>query len=81
MTTRSKEEVLIRCSQVWDHPNLINLVNITSSPTAAINLALNSTTKDKELIKIIHWFAILKRDYCEEWKHLMIENDYEIRSV
>lgn len=65
-TVRSVTEVKVRSKPLLDKPDLVKLVQESSSPTAAYAVILAETGND-ELAKAGRWLAILKRDYCEEY--------------
>ena len=68
--TRSLEEVKARCKVISDDEIIKNLVDKSSSPTAAYEMIM-AETKNQEKAKAGRWLAILRRDYFEEYKDII----------
>jgi len=67
---RSLEEVKARCKIISDDEIIKNLVDKSSSPTAAYEMIM-AETKNQEKAKAGRWLAILRRDYLEEYKDII----------
>jgi len=59
---RSSEEVTMRCKLILDQPDIVSLVNKSSSPTAAYDMVMGATGND-ETAKAARWLGVLRRDY------------------
>ena len=71
---RSSEEIMMRCKLILDQPDIVSLVDKSSSPTAAYAMVLDATGKD-EIAKAARWLAIIRRDYPQTYtqitKHIL----------
>lgn len=59
---RTSEEITMRCKLILDQPDVVSLVNKSSSPTAAYDMAKDATGSD-EIAKAARWLGVLRRDY------------------
>ena len=66
---RSLEEVKARCKIVLNDEVVINLVDKSSSPTAAFEMIM-AETGDQTKAKAGRWLAILRRDYFENYQSI-----------
>lgn len=66
---RSLEEVRARCKTVLNDEMILNLVDKSSSPTAAFEMIM-AETKDQAKAKAGRWLAILRRDYFEDYQSI-----------
>lgn len=64
---RSLEEVKARCKTILDDEEIINLVDKSSSPTAAFEMIM-AELGDQTKAKAGRWLAILRRDYFESYQ-------------
>ncbi|MFH1780484.1 MAG: hypothetical protein ABIJ85_01275 [bacterium] len=67
--SRSAEEVKARCLPILDDEKIVSLVVASSSPSAAYEMVF-AETKDISRAKAGRWFAVLRRDYPEEYQKL-----------
>ena len=67
--SRSAEEVKARCLLILDDEKIVSLVAVSSSPSAAYEMVF-AETKDLSRAKAGRWFAVLRRDYPEEYQKL-----------
>jgi hypothetical protein len=67
--TRSLEEVKARCRVILNDEVVKNLVDKSSSPTAAFEMIV-AETGDQARAKAGRWLAILRRDYFEEYQKM-----------
>jgi len=44
---RTAEEVMMRCKLILDQPDIVLLINKSSSPTAAYDMVMDATHDDK----------------------------------
>ena len=61
---RTVEEVTMRCKLILDQPDIILLVEKSSSPTAAYSMVMDATGSD-EVANAARWLGVLRRDYPE----------------
>jgi len=66
---RTAEELTIRCKLILDKPDIVLLVERSSSPTAAYDM-VKDATRDDELAKAARWLAIIRRDYLQTYTEL-----------
>lgn len=64
---RSLEEVKARSKVILSDEAVINLVDKSSSPTAAYEMIM-AETGDQAKAKAGRWLAILRRDYLEDYQ-------------
>ena len=64
---RSPEEIKARCASILGYENLIALIEISSSPSAAYEMIFVET-KDISKAKAGRWLAVLRRDYPAEYR-------------
>jgi hypothetical protein len=69
-TERSLAEVKARCKLLLGKLSLVELVQQSGSPTAAY-IVVFSETNDNELAKAGRWFAVLRRDFPEEYNSVV----------
>lgn len=67
---RSCEEIKVRCNKALTDGNVINIVEASSSPTAAYDMVLTET-KDVSRAKAGRWLAVLRRDFPAEYRKLI----------
>lgn len=68
--SRSVEELQIRCRPILNQPDIILLVDKSSSPTAAHDMVLAATGDDKTA-KAARWLGIIRRDYPSNYDELV----------
>lgn len=66
---RSSEEITMRCKLILDQPDIVSLVNKSSSPTAAYDMVMDATGND-ETAKAARWLGVLCRDYPDSYAEL-----------
>jgi len=64
------EELQIRCGSILDQPDIVLLVDKSSSPTAAFDMVLAATGDDKTA-KAARWLGIIRRDYPSNYNKLV----------
>jgi len=62
---RTAEEVMMRCKLILDQPDIVLLVDKSSSPTAAYDMIIDAT-HDHETAKAARWLGVLCRDYPDQ---------------
>lgn len=63
---RTAEEVIMRCKLILDQPDVVLLVDKSSSPTAAYDMAMDAT-HNNETAKAARWLGVLRRDYPDRY--------------
>ncbi len=63
---RTAEEVMMRCKLILDQPDIVLLVDKSSSPTAAYDMVMD-TTGSGEVAKAARWLGVLRRDYPDRY--------------
>lgn len=58
---RTAEEILMRCKLILSQPDIISLVDRSSSPTSAYDMVMNATG-NSEAAKAARWLGVLRRD-------------------
>ncbi len=66
---RTAEEVMIRCKLILDQPDIVQLVDKSSSPTAAYDMVMDATHND-EIAKAARWLGVLRRDYRDRYAEI-----------
>lgn len=66
---RTAEEVTMRCKLILDQPDIIQLVDKSSSPTAAYDMVMDATRND-ETAKAARWLGVLRRDYPDRYAEI-----------
>ncbi|MFN7088542.1 MAG: hypothetical protein ACK4NX_01810 [Candidatus Paceibacteria bacterium] len=66
---RTVEEVTMRCKLILDQPDIVLLVDKSSSPTAAYDMVMDATHND-EIAKAARWLGVLRRDYPDRYAEL-----------
>lgn len=66
---RTAEEVLMRCKLILDQPDIVQLVDKSSSPTAAYDMVMDATRND-ETAKAARWLGVLRRDYPNRYAEI-----------
>lgn len=66
---RSFQEVKARCKNIMNDEVIINLVDKSSSPTAAFEMIMVETG-DQARAKAGRWLAVLRRDHPEEYRSI-----------
>ena len=66
---RTAEEVIMRCKLILDQPDIVSLVDKSSSPTAAYDMVMDATDK-VEIAKAARWLGVLRRDYPDRYTKL-----------
>lgn len=66
MPKRSKEELIMLCKPVLGRPDIITLVENSSSPTAAYQMVM-SVGEDKATACAARWLGVLRRDHPEAY--------------
>lgn len=59
---RTAEEVMMRCKLILDQPDIVQLVDKSSSPTAAYDMVMDAN-HNNETAKAARWLGVLRRDY------------------
>ena len=63
---RTAEEVTMRCKLILDQPDIVLLVEKSSSPTAAYDMVMDAIGSD-ETAKAARWLGVLRRDYPDRY--------------
>ena len=66
---RSSQEITMRRKLILDQPDIVSLVNMSSSPTAAYDIVKDATGND-EVAKAARWLGALRRDYPDYYAEL-----------
>ncbi|WKZ26660.1 MAG: hypothetical protein QY304_00980 [Candidatus Paceibacterota bacterium] len=66
---RTAEEVMMRCKLILDQPDIVLLVDKSSSPTAAYDMVMDATHND-ETAKAARWLGVLRRDYPDRYAEI-----------
>lgn len=66
---RSREEVELRCRPVLNRPDIVLIVNQSSSPTSAYDM-IKADVGDEEIAKAGRWLGVLRRDYPDAYVEL-----------
>lgn len=66
---RTAEEVMMRCKLILDQPDIVQLVDKSSSPTAAYDMVVDATHND-ETAKAARWLGVLRRDYPNRYAEI-----------
>lgn len=66
---RTVEEVTMRCKLILDQPDIVLLVDKSSSPTAAYDMVMDATHSD-ETAKAARWLGVLRRDYPDRYAEI-----------
>lgn len=66
---RTAEEITMRCKLILDQPDIMSLVEKSSSPTAAYDMVMDATGND-ETAKAARWLGVLRRDYPDRYAEL-----------
>lgn len=66
---RTAEEVTMRCKPILDQPDIVLLVDKSSSPTAAYDMVMDATRND-ETAKAARWLGVLRRDYPDRYAEI-----------
>jgi len=66
---RTAEEVMMRCKLILDQPDIVLLVDKSSSPTAAYGMVMDAT-QDNETAKAACWIGVLRRDYPDQYAEI-----------
>ena len=61
---RTAEEVTMRCKLILDQPDIVLLVDKSSSPTAAYDMVMDATHNDK-IAKAARWLCVVRWGYPE----------------
>jgi len=61
---RTAEEIMMRCNIILDQPDIVLLVDKSSSPTAAYDMVMDAT-RNNETAKAARWLGVLRRDHPE----------------
>ena len=67
---RSSDEIKARCACVLENKSIVDLVEASSSPSAAYEMIF-AETKDVSMAKAGRWLAVLRRDYPAEYRRLV----------
>jgi hypothetical protein len=63
------EEVTMRYKLILDQPDIVFLVDKSSSPTAAYDMVMDASNND-EIAKAARWLGVLRRDYPNHYAEL-----------
>lgn len=63
---RTAEEVMMRCKLILNQPDIVLLVDKSSSPTAAYDMVMDATGND-ETAKAARWLGVLRRYYPDRY--------------
>lgn len=66
---RTAEEITMRCKLILDQPDVVLLVEKSSSPTAAYDMVMNATGNN-ETAKAARWLGVLRRDYLDRYAEI-----------
>jgi len=67
---RTPEEITMRCKLILDQqPDIVSLVNMSSSPTAAYDMTMNFKG-NSQTAKAARWLGVLRRDYPDHYAKL-----------
>lgn len=66
---RTVEEVTMRCKLILNRPDIVQLVDKSSSPTAAYDMVMDVTGSD-EIAKAARWLGVLRRDYPDRYAEI-----------
>lgn len=66
---RSREEVELRCRPIANRPDIVSIVNQSSSPTSAYDM-VKAAVGDAEVAKAGRWLGVLRRDYPDAYVEL-----------
>ena len=66
---RTAEEVTMRCKPILDQPDIVLLVDKSSSPTTAYDTVMDATHND-ETAKAARWLGVLRRDYPDRYAEI-----------
>lgn len=66
---RTAEEVTMRCKLILDQPDVVLLVEKSSSPTAAYDM-VKDATGNNETAKAARWLGVLHRDYPDRYAEI-----------
>jgi len=66
---RTAEEITMRCKLILNQPDIVALVDKSSSPTAAYDMVMDAT-QNEEVAKAARWLGILRRDYPDNYSEL-----------
>jgi hypothetical protein len=66
---RTAEEVMMRCKFIHNRPNIIQLVDKSSSPTATYDMVMDAIGRD-EVAKAARWLGVLRRDYPDHYTEI-----------
>ena len=66
---RTAEEITMRCKLILDQPDVVLLVEKSSSPTAAYDMVMDAMGND-ETAKAARWLGVLRRDYPDYYTEL-----------
>lgn len=66
---RTAEEVMMRCKLILNQPDIVQLVDKSSSPTAAYDMVMDATRND-EIAKAARWLGVLRRDYPDRYTEI-----------
>ena len=72
MGHRSVEEIRMRCKIILNQPNIVLLVEKSSSPTSAYDMVAD-VVGDEKTAKAARWLAILRRDYPQDYEEITKE--------
>ncbi len=76
---RSAEEIKARCNCILNDEDVINLVKVSSSPSATYEMVL-AKTNDISKAKAGRWLSVLRRDYPAEYFKLIPINPSHVQS-
>ena len=62
MSKRPLEEIMMRCKLVLDQPDIMLLVENSSSPTSAYDIVIG-VRRDETIAKAARWLGVMRRDY------------------
>lgn len=66
---RTADEILMRCKLILDQPDIVLLVDQSSSPTAAYDMVIGATG-NSESAKAGRWLGVLRRDYSDRYNEV-----------
>jgi len=66
---RTAEEVIMRCKLILNRPDIVQLVDKSSSPTAAYDMVMD-VTGSGEIARAARWLGVLRRDYPDRYTEL-----------
>lgn len=74
---RTAEEITMRSKPILDQPDIVSLVEKSSSPTAVYDMVMDATGND-ETAKAARWLGVLRRDYPDRYVELIRSTTHHV---